>query len=146
MRCRLLFVGGPMNHWIPNTQAKRCLVLACSARKLNRPATALDIYQGAIFRKGVEYARTHNLLPFVLSAKLGLIAWDTMVEPYNQKMQACQHYRGPWPQLPGFYLGGQLYFRHAPEHLQPLVPATKMGFMLANLNRLLAGEPRSNLF
>lgn len=122
----------------------RVLLLACSASKLGHAAQAIDIYQGAIFRKGLEYAKREGLWAMVLSAKHGLINWDFHVEPYDQKMAG--NYHGPWPEMPGFYLGGQLYFRHAPVRLEPLVPSGTIGFMLRDLNRLLAGTPRSDLF
>jgi hypothetical protein len=122
----------------------RVLLLACSAAKLDRGAQAVDIYQGQIFRKGLEYAKREGLWVMILSAKHGLINWDTWVEPYDQKMKG--DYRGPWPQMEGFYLGGQLYFAHAPERLKPLVPSGTIGFMLRDLNRLLDGTPREELF
>jgi hypothetical protein len=127
----------------------RVLILACSASKLEVAAPAIDIYTGAIFRKGREYAQREGLWTMILSAKYGLINWDHPVSPYNQKMAG--NYYGPWalpggPAPEGFYLGGSLYFRHAPTSLKPLVPSGTIGFMLRDLNRLLAGTPREELF
>lgn len=122
----------------------KVLVLACSATKLDHSAKAFEIYQGAIFRKGLAISQRDGLWTMILSAKYGLINWDYHVEPYDQKMAGS--YYGPWPALPGFYLGGSLYFKHAPSSLRPLVPAGTMGYMLRDLNRLLAGETRESLF
>lgn len=113
----------------------KILILACSARKMSCDARAMDMYQGAIFRKGIEIAKRQNLHPFILSAKYGLINWDKWIEPYDQKMKGG--YRGPWPEGSGYYLGGQLYFKHVPDRFKPLVPSGTIGYMLQNLNRLL---------
>ncbi len=80
----------------------------------------------------------------ILSAKHGLINWDTIVAPYDLKMKGGYH--GPWPHLPGYYLGGSLYFGHAPKTLVPLVPPGTIGYMLRDLNRMLAGESRESIF
>lgn len=122
----------------------RVLLLACSARKLDHGARAFEIYQGHIFRKGLEYSQREGLWTMILSAKHGLINWDAWVKPYDLKMAG--NYFGPWPALPGFYLGGSLYFGHAPKTLKPLVPSGTIGFMLRDLNRLLAGESRESIF
>lgn len=122
----------------------KVLLLACSAGKLDHPARAFELYRGAIFRKGLEYSQRHGLWTMILSAKYGLINWDAQIAPYDQKMAG--NYRGPWPQMEGYYLGGSLYFRHAPANLQPLVPPGTIGYMLRDLNRLLDGTPREKLF
>lgn len=122
----------------------RVLVLACSATKLDHAARAFEIYQGAMFRKGLEYSQREGLWTMILSAKYGLINWDHWVEPYDQKMAG--NYFGPWPELEGLYLGGSLYFAHAPKKLKPLIPPGTMGFRLRDLNRLLAGESRQSIF
>lgn len=122
----------------------RVLVLACSATKLAAPARAYEFYQGAIFKKGLAISQRDGLWTMILSAKYGLINWDFPCEPYDKKMAG--NYFGPWPSLDGFYLGGSLYFGHAPKSLRPLVPPGTMGFMLRDLNRLLAGETRESVF
>jgi hypothetical protein len=122
----------------------KVLLLSCSSSKLDHAARAFEIYQGAIFRKGLEYSQREGLWTMILSAKLGLINWDHWVEPYDLKMAG--NYHGPWPTLPGYYLGGSLYFRHAPKTLEPLIPPNTIGFMLRDMNRLLAGESRESIF
>ncbi len=52
----------------------RVLLLACSAAKLDHGAQAVDVYQGAIFRKGLEYAKREGLWVMILSAKHGWLA------------------------------------------------------------------------
>jgi hypothetical protein len=128
----------------------RVLLLACSATKLSVPAPAYQIYQGAIFRKGLDWAQREGLWVMILSAKYGLINWDYPVSPYDQLMDG--NYRGPWPKdaagndLSGYYLGGARYFKHAPSRLKPLVPSGTMGFMMRDLNKLLNGATRDSLF
>lgn len=122
----------------------KVLLLACSATKLPTRARAFELYQGAIFRKGLEYSQREGLWTMILSAKYGLLNWDAVIDPYNQKMAG--NYWGPWPALPGFYLGGSLYFGHAPKTLKPLIPSGTIGFMLRDMNRLLAGETRDEIF
>ena len=119
------------------------LLLACSARKHPGRLRADSKYAGAIHCKGLEFARRERLVVQILSAKYGLLNADTVIDDYDQRMKG--DYRGPWPTLPGFYLGGQDYFRHAPGHLVPLIPSGTIGFMLQNMNALLAGTERDNL-
>jgi len=120
------------------------LLLACSATKVDYPCKAVEMYQGNIFKKGQQIAVRDGLWTMILSAKYGLLNWDTPIEPYDLKMAG--NYFGPWPDMGGYYLGGSLYFKHAPARLKPLVPPGTMGFMLRDLNRLLAGESREDLF
>lgn len=123
---------------------RRLIILACSARKLASPAKAVDIYQGAIFKFGRQYAERNGYEIVILSALHGFLKPDTVIEPYNVKMK--KPYVGPWPVGEGFYVGGQLYFANAPKRFQPLVPPAKMGFMLSALKKLNSGTSRKQLF
>ena len=64
------------------------VIVACGAKKLDRPARARDLYAGAYFKAALAYA--HALAPakdiFILSAKYGLIGINDHVEPYDLKM------------------------------------------------------------
>lgn len=124
--------------------SKQTLILACSARKLDTPARAVDIYQGALFRMGKEYAEQRGMKIVILSALYGLLEADQVIEPYNLKMQKT--YEGEWPQGFGYYLGGSLYFANAPSRFVRLVPFGRIGKMLGYMKQLNAGVPRPDVF
>lgn len=121
--------------------ANMVLVLACSKLKVEAPrCKAGDLYLGSIYRKGKDIAERAGLPFWILSAKYGFISPDQEVDNYDQKFK--KPFRGPFPPAPwhGFYLGGQLYFKHMPRSFQPLVPSMQMGYMLQALTKL-QGEP-----
>lgn len=68
---------------------KHCIIIPCSDKKADCITTAFDMYRGALnqiikgFDKGDVFKHFHV---FYLSAKLGLIEANTMIEPYNQSM------------------------------------------------------------
>jgi len=107
------------------------LLMACSATKKDVPCEARQIYQGTMFKRGLLIAEKYGFEVIILSAKHGFIADTEIIEPYNQKL--AKPYDGDWPEGSGFYLGGSLYFKNAPERFQPLVPVTKFGYKLSNL-------------
>lgn len=61
------------------------LVLGCSAKKLRTPAPARELYRGALFRKALAWgeARFPGAAALVLSAKLGIVEIDRVIEPYD---------------------------------------------------------------
>lgn len=61
-----------------------CLIISCSKRKINRPGAAINVYDGNFFR--ILRNRKPPLDLFILSAKYGLIAAETQIEPYDQIM------------------------------------------------------------
>ena len=124
---------------------RRLIILACSAKKLDHAARAVDIYQGSIFKFGLQYANTNRYDVVILSALHGFLQPGTVIEPYNVKMK--KPYVGPWPVGEGFYVGGQLYFAKAPPRFQPLVPPAQLGYMLQSLKQLCTGtKSRHQLF
>lgn len=114
------------------------LILACSGRKLDHPAPAIDLYQGTLFKRGRAYAERHNMPVIILSAKLGWVQPTQVIEPYNQRFEGQNTYKGNFPEQPGFYLGGVDYFGRAPKHLQPLVPKAQIGTMVFYMDMLEA--------
>jgi hypothetical protein len=59
-------------------------VVACSKRKLARPAPALELYRGEVFARAVAYLRALGCDRLVvLSAKHGAILGTDRVEPYE---------------------------------------------------------------
>ena len=71
-----------------DTMTKKFVIIPCGGAKLKTPANAGDIYIGSMFRDQLATALTmttpENIR--ILSAKHGLIALDTIVEPYDLKM------------------------------------------------------------
>ena len=67
---------------------KKIVIIPCGGAKLTTPAPARELYIGSMFRDQLATALTmtdeENI--FILSAKHGLIALDTIVEPYDLKM------------------------------------------------------------
>lgn len=71
------------------------LILSCSARKLHLPkgetVAAGSLYQGIAYQVFKAWQRRHaGHLPsvsiFIISAKYGLINWNTEIETYDQRM------------------------------------------------------------
>jgi len=67
---------------------KKLVIIPCGGAKLETPANARDLYIGSMYRDQLATALTmttpENIR--ILSAKHGLIALDTIVEPYDVKM------------------------------------------------------------
>ena len=65
---------------------KKIVLIACSKKKLSQRARARDLYQGAIFKKSLEYAEKKLKADsvFILSAKYGLIKdINRVIAPYD---------------------------------------------------------------
>lgn len=58
-------------------------LVACGKGKLDRPAPARELYNGALFRKASAYCEATYDGWFILSAKHGLIDPETVVAPYD---------------------------------------------------------------
>jgi hypothetical protein len=67
-------------------------LVGCAAGKLSRPAPARELYTSQLFRKAAAYAEANSDRWYVLSAKHGLVAPDTVLEPYDMKLG---HKSGP---------------------------------------------------
>lgn len=110
------------------------LLLSCSKEKAAASCAAVDMYRGPLFSSGRSYAESRGLEIKILSAKYGFLDPQTIIDPYDEKMQ--ETYAGPWPAGDGFYFGGSLYFRNAPPCFQPLVPFGTQGKMVSMLGCL----------
>jgi len=71
--------------------ARRPVVLvACAARKRDKPSPARDLYTSALFRSAPAYAERvikPNGAWFILSDKHGLLAPEAVVAPYDQSIR-----------------------------------------------------------
>ncbi|MFP3756234.1 hypothetical protein SB751_20270 [Cupriavidus sp. SIMBA_020] len=101
------------------------LLLACSGRKAECRAPALQLYQGVMYQTLRVHVRAEAKPEVViLSARHGFIAPDEALEPYDQRMSAARAdellaamHRGitqvSWPRRAGgvFMVGGREYRR-----------------------------------
>lgn len=70
-----------------------CVLVACCAAKLDRPALAQDIYISPLFKKSRAFAERFGDRWLILSAKYGVVRPDETIRPYNQtlnKMTAAE--------------------------------------------------------
>jgi hypothetical protein len=83
---------------VSNTSDSPDLVLVgCVKQKLDRPAPAQDLYTSALFRKARAYAEASGAPWFVLSAKHGLVAPETVLDPYDLRLSKKPgEYRRAW--------------------------------------------------
>jgi hypothetical protein len=65
---------------------ERVILVACSKAKLAAPAEARLLYQGDLFRKARSLAALRGARWFILSAKHGLVAPDTVLQPYDDTL------------------------------------------------------------
>ena len=66
---------------------RRIGLVGCVKSKLGRPAQARDLYTSPLFRGRRRYVERTCDSWFVLSAKHGLVAPDTVLEPYDQTLK-----------------------------------------------------------
>ncbi|MDZ7788915.1 MAG: hypothetical protein U5L08_00180 [Xanthomonadales bacterium] len=66
------------------SKSRTVVLIACSSRKLDRPARAGHLYQGTLFRASLDWARRQAADAIcILSAKYGLVALDQVIKPYD---------------------------------------------------------------
>lgn len=64
-------------------------LIACASQKLRHKAAAKELYTSALFKLSVAYARKLRCDEImILSAKHGLIALDTEIEPYDLTLKS----------------------------------------------------------
>jgi hypothetical protein len=62
-------------------------LVACGKGKIDHPASAADLYNGAHFRKASAYCRDHYDRWAILSAKHGLLLPETVIAPYDLSLR-----------------------------------------------------------
>jgi hypothetical protein len=65
-------------------------LVGCAAQKLDHPARARDLYVSQLFRKASAYAELTCDRWYVLSAKHGLVHPDTILEPYDVRLDTAK--------------------------------------------------------
>ncbi len=58
-------------------------LISCCGLKLQEPAPAEQLYQSTLFKKNLAYAKQIADQVFILSAELGLVQLDQVIEPYD---------------------------------------------------------------
>ena len=66
--------------------AKTVALVACVGKKADRPKPAGVLYESDWFRKASTYAISISDAWYILSAKYGLVAPDTVIAPYDQTL------------------------------------------------------------
>jgi hypothetical protein len=69
-------------------------LVACVSKKNTTPMPARDLYISAWFRKASMYAARVADRWYILSAKYGLVAPDTMIKPYDETLNKMGGPRG----------------------------------------------------
>src|SRR5690606_31458617 len=62
------------------------VLVACVSEKRNQRSAAKELYTSDWFRKASAYAKCIGDAWFILSARHGLLAPDTEIEPYNETL------------------------------------------------------------
>lgn len=62
---------------------KSIAFIACSKTKRSVPCKARDMYQGALFKKSLQYCLQNYDEVYILSAKYGLLQLDDIIAPYE---------------------------------------------------------------
>lgn len=104
------------DYWQVEDPDHALVLIACSGMKATRPAPAREFYAGALFQASVRWAESWSFRWMVLSGLHGLIAPDTIVEPYDTRLTPMTPARPAVlrSQLPDdatsiVVLGGRLY-------------------------------------
>lgn len=64
------------------------IFLSCVKQKQNKPCEAKDMYISSLFKGSYKYAKQLGGDIYILSAKYGLLKPDTIIEPYEQTLNA----------------------------------------------------------
>ena len=63
---------------------RKIILLSCSARKLEAPAAAAELYQGTLFRASLEWSQRQSPdAIYILSARHHLLELDAEIDPYD---------------------------------------------------------------
>ncbi len=106
----------------------RVFLIACSKRKLSKPAPAGELYASPLFQMSLAYAQQQKPdAIFVLSALHGLIPVEQVVTPYNVTLSGRSHTeKAAWSKqvirsLPD-PLTTEFTFLAGKNYYQPLLP------------------------
>lgn len=72
----------------PKPGARRVALVGCSMRKLDRRATARELYTSGLFRASIAYAEATCNEVRVVSAFYGSVKLDAWLEPYDRDLRA----------------------------------------------------------
>lgn len=94
-------------------------LVSCSSQKLDRAAPARELYCSPLFKLSLRYAQRYCDVVYVLSGKLGLVALDQIVEPYDTRV-ASGWLRISWARK----IATRLRRRHGEDHYFVLAGAS----------------------
>ena len=78
---------------------KTIALVACVSQKNSQPMQAKDLYCSDWFLKASAYAARHAEAWYILSAKYGLLAPNTVIPSYNETLKTMpKHLRLQWAQ------------------------------------------------
>ena len=61
--------------------------ISCVKTKKPFPCKAIDLYDSALFKKSVAYAKSKNVQHiYIISAKYGLVSSDKIISPYEETL------------------------------------------------------------
>lgn len=81
------------------------VLIGCGSAKRSEPCAAKDLYTGSLFRYRRRYAETFGTDGWrIISAKYGLVDPDTVIEPYDLRVQDLGKEKYEW----GAIVGGQI--------------------------------------
>ncbi|MFZ5440490.1 MAG: DUF6884 domain-containing protein [Myxococcota bacterium] len=78
------------------TKRFRFALLACSAKKADRPSPARALYVGDLFKLSLEIAERQAEKVLILSAKHGVVQLDHVLSPYDERLPTDKHRRATW--------------------------------------------------
>lgn len=68
-------------------ESQTIVLVGCGAKKNPTPCSAETMYQGALFKKALAYAKQmHPNKIYIISAKYHLLELDDVIEPYNETL------------------------------------------------------------
>lgn len=109
-------------------------LVGCAAKKLDRPAPACELYISPLFRLSLAYAEARCLRVYVLSALHRVLDLDTVVEPYEHRLD--RHESEAWARA----VSARLIDRHGPHQNYLVLAGADYADPLVEMMRPIEGE------
>jgi hypothetical protein len=86
----------------PDEQRERIGIVACCKAKRDKAMPAQDLYDSPLFHKSVQYVTARCKRWLILSAKLGVVLPDQVIEPYDRTLSGSRRWEiREWQQIVG---------------------------------------------
>ncbi|MHA1340264.1 MAG: DUF6884 domain-containing protein [Promethearchaeota archaeon] len=66
--------------------SKVLIIVSCTKKKLDRPAPAIELYQGDIFKKTKKWVEINNFHQIIISARYGIVEPHEIIKPYDKRL------------------------------------------------------------